>query len=66
MTHENRHLNVKYHSVRWNREQKLVDHRKVSTQDNISDIGTKMIKDVSQFTRFARQLCHDCSEFDAA
>jgi hypothetical protein len=64
MTYENRHLNTKYHSMRWTIEQKVCLFARVSTEDNPSDIGTKIIKDVHKFHRFAKILCHDCIDFD--
>ena len=63
MTHLNRHINMKYHSQRWSREQNIVQYVHVPTVDNISDIGTNILKDVAQYQRFTKILCYDCVEF---
>ena len=63
MTHGNRHINMKYHSMRWTREQGVVEYKHVGTKDNVADIGTKIMKDIPDFKRFAKILCYDCVEF---
>ena len=40
----------------------IVKYIKVNGEHNVADIGTKAIKDVAKFTRFAKVLCHDCTE----
>ena len=61
LTHDNRHINMKYHSMRWTKEQNVCYYKHVPSADNPADIGTKIMQDKRAYLRFAQILCHDCS-----
>ena len=63
VTWDNKHINLKYHSLRWAKEQHVLTFEKVDTAENPADIGTKIIKDDKCFQKHVSTLLHDCSIF---
>ena len=60
VTHDNRHINMKYHAMRWTKEQGVCVYKHVPSAHNPADIGTKIMIDKAAYLRFALTVCHDC------
>ena len=60
VTHDNRHINVKYHGMRWTKEQKVCKYVRVPGKHNPADLGTKNMPDRANYLRFALTVCYDC------
>jgi hypothetical protein len=60
VTHDNRHINMKYHAMRWSREQGITRYEHVPSAHNPADIGTKIMRDKAAYLRFAMTVCYDC------
>jgi hypothetical protein len=60
VTHSNRHINMKYHAMRWTREQAVCTYAHVPSEHNPADIGTKIMTDRAGYLRFALTICYDC------
>ena len=60
VTHDNRHINMKYHAMRWTREQNVCTYVHVPSAENPADIGTKIMADRAKYLRFTLTVCYDC------
>ena len=60
VTHDNRHINMKYHAMKWTTEQQVCKYVHVPSADNPADIGTKIMPDRAAYLRFALTVCYDC------